>query len=231
MALILKGGAIFLHIPKTGGSWITKVLHESGLIAGKIGHKHADIDHLFSPNSNNRSRMIQYNVKRLLGIYPKNPFLFCFVRHPLSWYESWFKYMSQPDQQWRHWGNEHDLRQWHPNAILNGLGDPDFNQFVRNVIHKRAGYVTEMYSRYTAPHINFIGKLENLHHDLIQVLNQLQLNFDENLIRNHSPVNKSNSSQSVIKWDPNLKKEVLKLEQIAITRYGYDSYLNLESDK
>ena len=30
MALLLKGGAVFLHVPKTGGRWVGKVLEESG---------------------------------------------------------------------------------------------------------------------------------------------------------------------------------------------------------
>lgn len=224
MALILQGGAIFLHIPKTGGSWVTKVLKESGLVAGKIGHKHADIDHLFSPIGNDRIRMTTYAVKRALGIYPKQPYMFCFVRHPLSWYESWFKYMSQPDQNWRHWGDEYDFYQWHPNAILNGLGDRDFNRFVRNVMDKRTGYVTELYSRYTPPHINFIGKQENLCDDLIHVLKELNLTFDEDFIRNYQSVNKSKTSSSVIEWDPQLKQRVIELEKNGITRYGYDTF-------
>ncbi len=224
MALILQGGAIFLHIPKTGGSWITKVLKECKLLDGKLGHKHADTAHLLSPIGNKRTRLISYHTKRVLGIYPKHPFLFCFVRHPLSWYESWFKYMSQPNQNWCHWGDEQDLTQWHPNSILNGLEDHDFNQFVRNVMKKRPGYVTEMFSWYTPPSINFTGKQENLVDDLVTVLNQLNLNFNEDQIRNTAPVNKSIYNKTTIRWDAEVKQKLIELEKIGITRYGYAPY-------
>ena len=43
MAVMLKCGAIFLHIPKTGGSWVTDVLADQGLIKKQIGQIHADL--------------------------------------------------------------------------------------------------------------------------------------------------------------------------------------------
>ena len=43
MALLLKKGECFLHIPKTGGSWVSVILKEQGLIKKEIGyHKHID---------------------------------------------------------------------------------------------------------------------------------------------------------------------------------------------
>ena len=43
MALLLKKGECFLHIPKTGGSWVSVILKEQGLVHKEIGyHKHID---------------------------------------------------------------------------------------------------------------------------------------------------------------------------------------------
>ena len=141
--------------------------------------------------------------------------------NPLSWYESWFKYMTQPSRQWKFWGDEEDPDHWHPNAVLNGLGDPDFNQFVRKVIRKRPGYVTEMYGWYTKSQIDFVGKQENLPDDLITVLKQMNLEFDEAFVRNYPRVGESPSPSAEIVWEGSLKEEVYKLEYAGIVRYGY----------
>ena len=225
MALVLKGGAVFLHIPKTGGNWVTAVLRECGLVEGSIGTKHADINRVLFPSMSTRReirrlRVLKRFVKRLLFYSRDKPFMFCFVRHPLTWYESWFKYMSQSNCRWRNWGDEKDINRWHPGALLNGLGDSSFNQFVRNVIGKRPGYVTELYGWYTAPEVDFVGKQENLREDLIQVLNILNLEFDEDFVRNFRKVGVS-PQEDKITWDPDLREEVLKLEYAGIVRYGY----------
>jgi hypothetical protein len=222
MALVLKGGAIFLHIPKTGGNWITKVLEECGLIAGKLGHKHAGMDRLLAPVNPRNGKMLNYfRILRLRSVLAPKPFMFCFVRHPLAWYESWFKYMTQPSRNWRDWGNPKDLFDWHPNAVLNGCGAEDFNQFVRNVVDRRPGYVTELYASYAQPQIDFIGKQENLQRDLVTVLKQLNLDFDEDFVLNYRPVGVSPEPTHKVGWNPELRERVLALEQVALLRYGY----------
>lgn len=232
MALILKGGALFLHIPKTGGNWVTKVLMESGLIEGSLGPKHADITHLFSLTSGgmagsakfvyHRQDYLKYFLKKKTGLFGRNkPFMFCFVRNPIIWLESWFKYMSQPTQNWLSWGDERDINKWHPNSVLNGVGHADFNQYIRNVIKKRPGYVTEMYGWYTTPEIDYIGRQENLKEDLITILKSMELKFDESLVRNYPIVGGSREPGRPIVWDETLKEEVLRLEYAGLVRYGY----------
>ena len=223
MALVLKNGAVFLHIPKTGGNWITEVLEKCGLVRSNVPPKHADLDRLFWPIRPTRYGTLKFLLKKLwVGrTLRRKPFIFCFVRHPLSWYESWFKYMTQPSRQWQNWGDPTDPDNWHPNSVLNGLGDPDFNQFVRNVIRKRPGYVTEMYGWYTKSMMDFVGRQENLPDDLIAVLKRMNLEFDEAFIRNYPRVGESPLPATKIVWDDSLKEEVYKLEYAGIVRYGY----------
>ena len=222
MALLLKNGSVFLHIPKTGGNWITAVLQELNLVEKMISHKHTDIDRFFLPVFKNRKEWLKYlfNPKSFSYLHNK-PFMFCFVRHPLSWYKSWFKYQSQSRRQWRPFGEPRDMCNWHPNAILNGLGSSDFNQFVQNVIDKRPGYVTELYGWYTKPQIDFIGKQENLVEDFIRVLKIMNVSFDEDFIRMRDKVGVSELPKDPIIWDERLKEEVYKLEYAGIVRYGY----------
>lgn len=227
MALLLKCGAVFLHIPKTGGSWVTHVLNKCNLVERAFGHKHADMDRvLYHPNFLGGRKYLSELIKRRLHPmfqkqYERTNYKFCFVRHPMSWYESWWKYMSGPELRWGHWGDEHNVEKWHPNSILNGLGDDDFNSFVRKVIKKRPGYVTELYGWYTKPGIDFIGKQENLVDDLIFVLNHLNVNFDEDRIRTSARVLASPTPKKPIKWEEDLRKEVERLEYAGIVRYKY----------
>lgn len=229
MALVLKNGAIFLHIPKTGGNFITEILEKCDVVDSAIGHKHCDVDRLCTPMTNSVKKIAKYWFRRRFGglRHSKNrfgentPFMFCFVRHPLRWYESWFKYQTQPSRNWMNWGDEANPYKWHPNAALNGTGDADFNRFVENVIAKRPGYVSEMFSWYTKPPVAMIGRQENLVHDLVRGLKEAGLEFDENLILNYPRVGVSPEPPKKIVWDSDLRDEVLRLEYPAIVRYGY----------
>ena len=222
MALILKGGAIFLHIPKTGGNWVTAVLEEAKLVEGRFAHKHATMDRLLAPIHRNSARIFGWwGLRKIRARLQPKPYVFCFVRHPLTWYESWFKYMTQPSRQWRSWGNEKDLIDWHPNAALNGCGSSDFNEFVRAVVKKRPGYVTELYASYAQPQIDFVGKQETIREDLVKVLRHLNLKFDEQFVRTFNPVGVSPEPSRKVTWDTALREEVLQLEQVALIRYGY----------
>jgi hypothetical protein len=222
MALLLKNGAVFLHIPKTGGNWVSKVLEELNLVEKHIPHKHADIDHFFAPPRGGKAIII-HAIHELFSKRTNKPFMFCFVRNPLSWYESWFKYMVQLSRQWRFWGDERDPYNWHPNALLNGSGSSDFNEFVKNVIIKRPGYVSEMYGWYTKPQMDFVGKQEHLVDDFIRVLRTMSVDFDEKFVRDYGKIGVSPEKKTI--WQDELKRKVALYEYAGMIRYGYHSTL------
>jgi hypothetical protein len=207
MALILVDGSVFLHVPKTGGSFVTKALTDLGLVDRAFSKKHADVD-------------------RLLNKYRRNygqtsPFIFCFVRNPLKWYESWWKYNNN-SRGWQKWGSSASGDAgWHPQNMLNGCGDPDFPTFVRNVVRRRPGYVTELYGWYDRPETSFVGRNENLVLDLIHVLRSRNLAFDEPKLRAMSAVGVAPGQESIT-WPSDLRAEVMRLEAAAFARYGYD---------
>lgn len=224
MALMLKNGAIFLHIPKTGGNWVATVLQGLDLIDGRTPHKHADIDH-FSHVPRAAGSTLGRIVRSIRYSVSHKPFMFCFVRNPLDWYESWFRYMAQPSRRWRQWGDAHDVNNWHPNAMLNGLGSDDFNQFIRNVLRHRPGFVTEMYGWYARPQVDFVGRQEHLVDDLIAVLRQMNLRIDEDYIRSSEKVGVSPIPEKPIAWDAELRRETILCEYAGLQRYGYQASL------
>ncbi|TWT64190.1 sulfotransferase family 2 domain-containing protein [Rubinisphaera italica] len=223
MALLLKNGSVFLHIPKTGGNWVTRVLEESNLVAFRFSHKHADLKHLTFAGKTWKKRLqnqLRYTVRNA-RFGNREPYMFCFVRHPLKWYESWFKYMSQPNRNWLSFAEASKAYGWHPNANIDGLGAAEFNQYVRNVIAKHPSYVTNLYDGYISPQVNFVGKQENLREDLVTALEQAGLDFDADFIRNFEDVGVSKSPRSSIEWEPELRTHVLQLELDCLHRFGY----------
>ncbi|WP_181280541.1 sulfotransferase family 2 domain-containing protein [Aphanothece hegewaldii] len=235
MTAKLINGAEFLHIPKTGGCWVREILEQNNLLLVNRRHlyyKHADYDrNLFFPlttfqehlSEAARLFLAETRFSKLLQYWPKSSdnsvFRFCFVRHPLSWYESWWKFMRA--KEWNDWGVQNSQQSWHPNAILNGLGSDDFNEFVRNVVKKRPGYVTELMFAYTKPGISFIGKTENLKEDLIYVLDLLELKYDKASIEQSGKSNVSETDPAEIRWDPDLYRTVMRLELPALLHFGY----------
>jgi hypothetical protein len=223
MGVFLKCGAVFLHIPKTGGCWIEEALKVTGQTHRGMFHRHADMTRVMHHTKFEKFRLRGWIRDRRAGI-PKQPMLggtfrFSFVRHPLKWYESWWRFMES--RNWNRWGTQGFASGWHPNSVLNGLGSHDFNEFIRNVVRTRPGYVTELYSRYTDERIDFVGKQESLVDDFISVLRQLNVSFDEEQIRQLAPVNVSRTPRERLEWDPQLRELVTKLEYPALVRYGY----------
>jgi hypothetical protein len=150
----------------------------------------------------------------------RTAFKFCFVRHPLSWYESYWLFMNA--RGWNRWGvNRRGFRRWHPNAALDGLGAEDFNRFVRNVLEARPGYVGEMFGWYATADIDFVGRQERLASDVVEVLARLQVPFDEERVRGHIPVNVSRGSDQRPRWDQGLLRDTLRAERAALERFGY----------
>ncbi len=223
MALLLKCGAIFLHIPKTGGSWVERMLYEQDLVEKQIGHKHATVERVIYPHTFREAVhfLLSALPRRLAhhGNFDPPPFMFSFVRNPLSWYESWWKFNMK--QGWPTWGDPRDPNHWHPNADLADLEPSDFNTYMKQIIHTHPGYVTTLYHAYTGPYVQFVGHQETLAQDLVKVLRILNVHFDEDRILASDKVNVSGNRHQ-IKWDPAIRHKVLELEAAAMARFGYD---------
>lgn len=225
MPLLLKSGGIFLHIPKTGGDWVTQVLTEQNLIHSTFGEKHADLDRVMFRDGFEYARprlktVLQHWWRQKVAKKElADEFLFCFVRNPLKWWESWFRYCKGLN--WKQWGTAGGKHDWHPNAILNGTGHAEFNPFLRNVIARRPGYASELFFSYTRPGIRFIGRQENLADDLIAVLRQLNENFDEDYIRSRPRQNESKTPKDEVRWDPSLRQLMMQLELPGLVHFGY----------
>ncbi len=228
MAFLLKNGAVFLHVPKTGGTWIKEVLKQLDLIQAPLGHQHSDWERSFWHDKLHTDlKVVRYlfrravRSKRAQARIDPDSFKFCFVREPLRWYESYWRFMQGKNWNWKNWGDEKNPYKWHPCAMLNGLESPDFNTFMHRVNKKRPGFVTEMYGWYVRPGIGFVGKMESLRSDLIKVFALMNLDVDPAEISVVEEQNESPANIPVPEWDPALKKATLQMEYAGYVRFGY----------
>lgn len=157
--------AIFLHIPKTGGTWITHYFKESGMDHGveKLS-EHAHINGVA--------------LNSIMG--PIEDLVFCFVRHPLTWLRSY-------------WQCKQELIP-RLGGYLDTIVDQPFNFFIDSILAENPGYVSEFFRGYTS-RCRIIGKQENLREDLDAILKFLRIPYDRNLIYNKPLVNNIYSEQ------------------------------------
>ena len=231
MASLLKGEALFLHIPKTGGSWVRHVLRRQGLVKMEWPHPHPDLDRVMNLPRYYPLHFAKQSLKhRTLRLYRdvQESYKFCFVRHPHSWYESYWRFMRGLD--WKHFHEERQeerafvlKRPWHPNAALEQMGPKPFDEFMSTVLRRYPGYLTQMYGWYAPPdEIDFVGGTESLVDDLVTVLNTLGLDFDEDEVRNTEKINTSPDRVDRPEWDDALRAKVRRMEAPVFERFGYE---------
>ena len=92
------------------------------------------------------------------------PYTFCFVRHPVRWYESWWRYLRGKNgiPGWKPPSTEIVFKRWSPLSVPSQAFCSDFNQFVGRMHAHFPGYVTWLYGMYAVPEVNFVGRQERL---------------------------------------------------------------------
>ncbi|MDP1569141.1 MAG: hypothetical protein Q8L86_03985 [Vicinamibacterales bacterium] len=207
MATLLKCGGLFLHVPKTGGNWVRDVLDAHDLVYAHIGGKHAGPRQL-APLE--RLLQVPHRYDR-----PNRPlFKFCFVRHPLRWYESWYR--MNVARGWPTW--DEDEEAWNPSVELNGLGAPDFTRFIENVLTRRPGFVSDLFDYY-AGDAHFVGRQETMAEDLAAVFATLGIALPAASLRRRARVNVSDEAS--VSLAPALRQDVEASERRGYERYGY----------
>lgn len=201
--------SLFLHIPKTGGMFVRSVFKALGIEHWEIGDIHSHF-----PRENESGRLLSYHPLE----YYKDKFIFAFVRHPLSWYQSRWTFRMKLG--------------WKPtlHPLDFHCASNDFELFVRNALnYKPTGWVTEEYFTYleTMPWpINFVGRSENLVGDVIKALDLAGEQVDPVKITNLPRANESDlDGKSSRYWAPyteDLAQKVVIAESQVISRYYHD---------
>lgn len=200
MGAILKDGSVFLHVPKTGGNWIIEILKIHKILEREFFHKHSDAGRL---------QVLEDEI------FLKNPFIFCFVRHPVTWFESWYRY--QKKRKFKGWGKNGNVF-YHPCSVIDDCQNDDFNKFVTNVIDKCPGFVSHMFFQFTK-NSDFVGHQEKLFHHSKILLEGLNKDYNFNVSARLESINVSINYP--IRWDRKVLNEFQKYELSGIKQYGY----------
>ena len=189
--MLILQKAVFLHVPKTGGTWVREAIRAAGVSFEELlveGDQHADLSY----------------CPRL------DTFKFAFVRHPLSLYQSYWRFKV--------------ANQWDSlNPFDMDCAAPSFNRFVENVLAKHPRWCSRMFEDYVGvadQEIEFIGRFERLEADLTRALTLVGETFDEAAISRTPPVNASVGPSP--SWSPQLVSAIQHSERDAMTRFGYD---------
>ena len=157
--------ALFVHIPKTGGTWVRELLLENNGV--KFSYPHD---------------LPQHHTKKIkkLKLEP-----FCFVRHPLELLYSL----------WKHWSGDENCRlnnlnpelywQWDKKEygflLAECIVEGDINATVSNFVTKYPGFFSAILDKYSK-RCKYIGRYENIKEDLMDIVFKANGEVQEHLL-------------------------------------------------
>ncbi len=186
--------SIFFHIPKTGGIWVRKAIENAGIPAVEVGE--------------GTGAAQQHN--RYWQVDRAGKFTFAFVRHPLTWYPSFWNYRM--------------LTGWQMTDLADPFMSLSFEKFVWNVLRHDPGHLSKRYEGRLGPApsvLDFVGRMENLASDLVKALRLAGEEFDEAKLLQTS---RQNVSLLQPVYSDRLREAVLESERKSLERFGYGRY-------
>lgn len=204
MALQLTNGDIFLHCPRTGGTYVTAVLRKLGLVAGGIGNKHD-----------------------CPGVVPINMIArhYVFIRHPLPWIRSVWSWQVAHD--WPTWPKSVPGRWWHPFRELNDTppdARDDFGYFIEWVARSIPGFASRTFVKFADWPCSHVLCTDRMSTDLPDMLAQLGVEHDR--ARNAMTACMGSRNASEVKIAEPSQYQLaffLETERLSITRWNLNA--------
>lgn len=207
-------GALFQHVPRTGGTFVQEALTA---LAVPTTHwtkrvpdspkKHSLLNHYYP------SYMVEVKL------------IFAFVRHPVDYYSSVWRYLHDARQvSRRRFSLTITKHRWHPFKQAALLYKPDFCEWVDAMVEAEPAWATRLFESYVGPEdgefCQFIGRTETVRSDLANLLIHFNYRIDPaDLIK----VPKANKSLSPPPDIPDeLRNRICRQERVLIRRfYGH----------
>ena len=161
--------ALFLHVPRTGGTWIKEAVFQAGIPMqkwGKVGKRYRPKKHTILPH---------YRTELLAKI----DHVFSFVRHPVDYYVSVWRFTTRSVEIWPEKMKTMVFEQGDPAAINEAIlrWKPNFDEWLEEMLEEEPGWVTRWFERYVGPprgeFCHYIGRTETLEQDVKEVMDIL----------------------------------------------------------
>ena len=211
MALILPK-SVFIHAPKTGGSWVREALQRTELPIKEARHRYHVTELIpATPYCCKHSMLCNVSDEDRSGRIS-----FAFVRHPLSLYQSWWSFKMRSG-----WNDV--------SPFESKCKSETFSGFLENVLTHFPGWAGSIFNQIEEDGIQTFGRQENLVEDLIGILKIAGEEFDPEVIRSTPPQNVSGQLEewrTLAQYTPELKKAILDSEQETLERFGYGTDIN-----
>jgi hypothetical protein len=198
MPMVITPKVRFLHVPKTGGTWVVGALQASGVELSIVRRP-----------AMSRVTLVEDHIGLDESPDLADRFTIAFVRHPLTWWPSFWVYRRMTG-----WADDH--------PIDSCTQSDDFNEFIENVITNLPGDLSRRFEAYvgTLSHpISFIGRYEQLRDDLIDGLGQAGETFDERAIRTHAPENTGDYTTYTPRYTGSQEDRLAEAERATIERF------------
>jgi hypothetical protein len=190
--MLILPHSCFLHVPKTGGSWVKQAIRAAGIPA--------------------REHSIDGNTHLGIADCPEpGKFRFAFVRNPLGLYRSYWQFKMTVG-----WDAANMLDQRCRADDFVGFVMAVVRDFPGIYARSLRDYVGPAH----AP-IEFIGRYEDLVEDLVRALTLAGEQFDAEAIRQLPPSNVSNKVKAPADFTPELEAAVRAAEAEVFERFGY----------
>lgn len=234
---LLERSVLFLHVPRTGGTWVKEAMFQAGIPIEKWGKvcppyrpkKHTIIPHLHAE------------------LWARVGGVFTFVRHPVPYYVSVWRFTCRSWKQWpdKMWWAVQERND--PAAINEAIlrWKPDFSEWLDEMLEEEPGWVTRWFERYVGPpggeFCHFIGRTETIESDLEQVIRMLGYGElwdegQERIARIEHAKNKVRSSKAPhVEVTDEQRKRIERSERVLIRRFfgketvGKRVYRNFET--
>jgi len=217
-------GALFLHVPRTGGTWLKHALNLAEIPLNKWGSVAED----YRPKKH--TFLSHYRLELLSQV----KFVFSFVRHPIPYYVSVWRFTTRCVLM--HKERMEQVFRGEDSSALNEAVNrwkPDFFEWMEEMLEEEPGWVTRWFERYIGPeggeHQHYIGRTETLEKDVFHVIRLL--GYEDKWMAAKDKIDRIIHAKNRVRPDkapravmPSiLKRKVERSERVVIRRFFSES--------
>jgi hypothetical protein len=213
-------GALFQHVPRTGGTFVEKAIDLLGIGCSRWSK------HVRKGFSKKHALLARYDFRALGNV----KFTFAFVRHPVEYYVSTWRYMQAEKNRHPRGLPEKDYLtsltddyfSWHPFRSAARLYRDDFASWVCQMVEHEPGWCGRLFESYVGPQegefVDFIGRTETLSDDFCTVMRLL--GYGERLPADRLRSLRANESQTPRPIVSDLiERAILRSERTALAQF------------